>query len=120
VPPLVLVADDHSSLRTLVVSMLRRGGAWDIAEAVDGDEALNACREQEVDLAILDQRMPGRQGLEVARTLREEGFDGGLILFSAYLDGDIVDQATALRAETLPKSEIANLVDLVERLLPHP
>jgi CheY-like chemotaxis protein len=120
VPPLVLVADDHPSLRTLVVAMLRRSGEWELVEAVDGEAALAVCRGHDVDVAILDQRMPGHQGLDVARILREEGFDGGLILFSAYLDRDAEEAAAALQVATLHKSDIANLVELVERLLAPP
>jgi DNA-binding LytR/AlgR family response regulator len=66
--PRILVADDEPLLRAELVEALER--LWpeaDIATAQDGIEALRLGREWSPDVAFLDIRMPGLDGLEVAR-----------------------------------------------------
>lgn len=109
----VLVADDHASLRKLVRTLLSRATDWTIVEAVDGDEALELWKANSFDLAILDQRMPGRTGTEVARTLRDDGFSGPIVLFSAYLDPGVEDEASRLELLTVEKSDLDRLVAVV-------
>lgn len=114
----VLLADDEADIRMLVRTHLTRGSSCTVVEAADGASALDAFLEGAIDLVIVDQRMPELTGTEVARTLREEhGFDGPIVLFSAYIDADVEDIATALELVTVPKSNIRLLRDLVRELL---
>ncbi len=115
--PVILVADDHASLRALIAAMLRRADAWDVVQAVDGSEALAVCRSRTVDLAILDERMPGHNGTDVARTLRGERFRAPIVLFSAYLDPEVEEEAAELGLITLAKSDIDRLADLAHELI---
>jgi DNA-binding response OmpR family regulator len=66
----VLVVDDDQTVREVVVSYLRAAG-HEVAEAGDGEVALAAVDAQEPDLLVLDLMMPGIDGLEVCRRLRE-------------------------------------------------
>ena len=65
----VLVVDDEESIRTLVASYLRDEG-FDVVEASDGPTALRAVRGEQLDLVVLDVRMPGMDGFEVLREMR--------------------------------------------------
>ena len=65
----VLVVDDDATVREVVVDYLRAAG-HDVDEAVDGEGALDAVRDQPADLVVLDVMMPGIDGLEVCRRLR--------------------------------------------------
>lgn len=65
----VMVVDDDTTVREVVVSYLRAAG-HDVDEAGDGEGALAAMREQAADLVVLDLMMPGIDGLEVCRRLR--------------------------------------------------
>ena len=65
----VLVADDDSDIRDLVAFKLTQSG-HEVMAVEDGMAALKAAREQPVDLALLDIRMPGMSGLDVCRELR--------------------------------------------------
>ena len=67
----VLVADDDAGLLDVVTYALEREG-FDVAQATDGDEALDAARKDDFDVVVLDVMMPGRSGIDVLRELRSE------------------------------------------------
>jgi CheY-like chemotaxis protein len=70
-PVSVLVVDDHAMNRTFA-RLILEDCVQNIAEAIDGQQALQACQSQHYDLILLDLRMPGLDGLAVARRLREQ------------------------------------------------
>lgn len=84
--PVILLADDSLTIRTMVSSRLERAG-YDIELAVDGDEALALADRLDPDLFILDIEMPGRSGLEVTEQLRRDGATVPVILLTAH-DGE--------------------------------
>jgi CheY-like chemotaxis protein len=70
-PSRILVCDNEAVLRALVRDALAIGD-YDIVEARDGDESVEAAKTSEPDLIVLDMMMPGRTGLEVLEELRAE------------------------------------------------
>jgi DNA-binding response OmpR family regulator len=66
----ILVVDDDPSVRTLLTLNLAAEG-YDIATAENGDRALEYIEKTEADLVILDIMMPGRDGWEVCKTIRD-------------------------------------------------
>jgi DNA-binding response OmpR family regulator len=68
--PKALVVDDSPEILQLVASALRRDG-FEVREAASGDQALTLAREVEPDLVVLDLMMPGIDGIETCRRLRE-------------------------------------------------
>lgn len=71
----VLIADDSRVMRQIVVRTLRQAGFdWDVREAADGQEALEAVRADEPDVVLSDWNMPNMSGLELLQALRAEGF----------------------------------------------
>ncbi len=68
----VLVVDDDSTVREVVLSYLR-AEQYDVAEAADGETALTLVARERPDLVVLDVMLPGLDGLEVCRRLRKEG-----------------------------------------------
>ncbi|HEY3267228.1 MAG TPA: response regulator [Armatimonadota bacterium] len=88
----VLIADDEPIARLDLREMLESLGHSVVAEASDGDSALRLARELRPHVAILDIRMPGLDGLEVARTLAEERIAPTLIL-SAYTDQEYIERS---------------------------
>jgi DNA-binding response OmpR family regulator len=68
-PPRILLADDESSIQTLLSYPLQKDG-YEVVRASDGREALARFAEQTFDLVVLDVMMPRMDGLEVCRKLR--------------------------------------------------
>jgi two-component system KDP operon response regulator KdpE len=66
----VLIVDDEPGIRQMIGEALKREG-HESAMAKDGNEALQAAESQEFDLVITDLSMPGLEGLELVRRLRE-------------------------------------------------
>lgn len=67
-PTQVLVADDELGIRSTLADILRSEG-YGVMEAADGEEALEVLRSHTVDVALLDVRMPRRDGIDVLRAL---------------------------------------------------
>ncbi|MFB6125355.1 MAG: response regulator [Halanaeroarchaeum sp.] len=89
--PTVLVVDDEQGIRDLVGAWL--ADEYTVRTAADGEAALEAV-DDEVDLALLDRRMPGLTGDDVLATLREEGYEFPVAMITAVSpDVDIVDMA---------------------------
>lgn len=101
-------------------TQLSRAHGWRIVEAADGEEALERCRAGGIDLVVLDHRMPRRLGIDVIRALREDGNDVPVVLFSAYLDPELEEEVERAGAVSVPKSDIASLVDVTRSLLDVP
>ncbi|MCH5677705.1 response regulator [Streptomyces gilvus] len=69
-PPLrVVIADDQVLVRTGFSLILAADGIDVVAEASDGDEAIDAVRRTRPDLVLMDVRMPGTDGLEATRRI---------------------------------------------------
>jgi two-component system chemotaxis response regulator CheY len=66
----VLIADDSSTMRKIIVRSLGTMGVTDVTEAADGDEALAAFDAGNFDMILTDWNMPGKSGLEVLQTIR--------------------------------------------------
>jgi DNA-binding response OmpR family regulator len=88
-PASVLVVDDDPKIRDLLRLYLAREG-YRTLEAADGRTALEIARANRCDLVLLDVMLPGTDGLEVCRQLREEGDTPILLLTARGGDADKV------------------------------
>ena len=61
----VLVAEDEVKIREILVDFL--GDYFEVIEAKDGEEALRLFHSQQIDLALLDLMMPGKDGFSVLK-----------------------------------------------------
>jgi DNA-binding response OmpR family regulator len=118
--PLVLCADDDEDILSLVSLRLRRAG-FEVATAIDGDEAVQIARDRRPALAVLDVMMPKRTGYEVLTELRgDEALRGiKVILLSARVqEGDVARGMDAGADAYLAKPfKAQDLVSKVEELL---
>lgn len=88
----VLVVDDDHTVREVVVSYLRAHD-HEVVEAGDGESALRAMRDDPADLVVLDLMLPGIDGIEVCRRLRENG-DIPVVMLTAL--GEETDRVMGL------------------------
>src|SRR4051812_27155662 len=73
----ILVVDDEPTIREVVRKYLERDG-FAVAEAADGQSVLAYLRDNTPDLIILDIMLPGIDGLDIARQLRDPAHYAGL------------------------------------------
>ena len=92
----ILVADDERVVLFTLAEGLREAG-FEVIEARVGLQALALCQSEAPDLALLDIRMPGLDGLELARRLRDETAVP-FLFFSAYGDEAMVKRAVEIGA----------------------
>lgn len=88
----VYVAEDEAIIRLDIVETLTSMGFDVVGQAARGDVAEDEIRELEPDVAILDIKMPGRTGIEVARALTDE-LVCAVVILSAFSQRGLVDEA---------------------------
>lgn len=93
----ILLADDHSIVRTGIAAIL--GYEKDITvvgEAEDGEEAIRLAQKLSPDLVLMDLMMPGMDGVEATRTIRETLPDTKVLILTTF--GTSADVARAIAA----------------------
>jgi len=76
----VVIIDDDSDLLRLVEATLRFTAGWFVEAAGTGDEGLDIVRRLIPDVVLVDFMMPGMDGLEVCRRLRDDELTAGIPL----------------------------------------
>ncbi len=106
----VLVVEDDESLRQLIIARMRREG-FEVIEADSGSEALEVLAlssrskraHEQLDLLVMDVRMPGATGIEIARMLRAAGWTVPVVLITAFPDRELLVEAAQLGLTVLAK-----------------
>ena len=113
---ILLVDDDRPTLTALADSMRRAG--YVVSEAHAGEAALDLAKASAFDIALLDVRMPGMSGLELARCLSEQT-ELAFLFMSAHSEMDLVKDAAKYGAlgYLLKPVTVAQLVPAIEAAL---
>ena len=90
----VLIADDDPIIRLDLKQMLENLGYDVVAEAGDGQQAVQLARETNPEICILDVKMPVMDGIEAVNITTDENI-APTILLTAYSDRELVDRAKA-------------------------
>jgi DNA-binding NarL/FixJ family response regulator len=120
VPPRTLrivVADDHPSIRENLRYLLNAElGLLVVGAAKDGHDALRLVHATRPDVLVVDSDMRDLKGLQVAETLRSDGSQIGIVLYT--LDGDacIESAASGVDACVTKDSPAAVLIDAIRRV----
>ena len=88
-PARVLVVDDHEGFREVARALLEADGLHVVAEADDGETAVEAARRYLPDLVLLDVHLPDRDGFEVSRLLAGLPSPPVVVLTSSRPIGDL-------------------------------
>jgi len=95
----ILLADDEESVRNYFGQALKDEG-FSVVFACDGEEALETLKSQDIDLAVLDINMPGRDGFSVLKWLRQEKKDNlPVIILSGFGEFNRIKQGYNLEAD---------------------
>lgn len=89
----ILLADDHVLFRNSMKICLEKQGVEVIAEASDGQEALDLAKDCRPDAMVLDLNMPVKSGIEVAREIISEGLEFQPVVLTMYDDSVTVLEA---------------------------
>ena len=88
----ILIAEDETIIRLDLRELLERAGFEVVAEARDGEEAVELARSAEPDLALLDVKMPRLDGIEAARRILDERAIP-IVIVTAYGEQELVSRA---------------------------
>lgn len=104
----LVLADDHPLILSGLANLFLLEQDFEVvASCTDGVEAMRSVRRYQPDLVILDIRMPGMSGLEVARAVREEKLATRIVLLTAALAEEEMIEAVQLRVQGIVLKEMA-------------
>lgn len=114
-----LIVDDEADIRLLLFVTINNAnrGLRVVGEASSGDQALKMHADLDVDVVVLDQRMRGLSGLETAKALLAEREDLPIVLYSAYLNDVMAEEARQVGVRRcIRKGDEASLITALHEL----
>ena len=108
----ILVAEDNENIRKLIVTYLEADG-YRVFPAADGLEALKTMDSESIDLLVADIMMPGMDGYELVRSLRDSGYTLPVLMITAKDEFDDMKQGFASGTDDY----MVKPIDLDEMLL---
>lgn len=114
----ILVVDDEDALRTVLTSELE-GEGYQVASAVDGEEAIKILGTQVFDLILLDIKMPKVDGFEVLKFVKQTQPKTKVIMLTGFADLKNAIESKKLGAEDFVSKpyDLVDLLTTVERVL---
>jgi DNA-binding NarL/FixJ family response regulator len=111
-----VIADDHPAIVDAVCRFVEQEDEIElVGRAVDGERALRLIADQNPDVAVVDIRMPGVGGVEIARTLNDAGSATAVILYTGYAERGLLLEALDAGARGFLLKE-APLDDLIRAI----
>lgn len=86
--PRVLIADDQPLMRSAIRSILEADGIVVVAEAGDGQTAIDLCRLEQPDIIVMDVRMPGRDGISATASLANQSSPTRVLVLTTFDDDE--------------------------------
>ncbi len=114
-----ILLEDHKMVRQGLVALLQDAPDIEIvAEAGDGNAAIDLARTHLPDVALLDISMPGMNGLEAAQKIREVSPDTKLLFLTMYADDEYIIQALRFGGTgyVLKDADAGTLIEAVRRV----
>lgn len=115
----VLIADDHKLLAEAVGSMLTAQGGFDVVTVENYHQALAQLdQDPDVDIVLLDLKMPGMVGLDSVRSIVEKARSGKVVLFTGLVDRHFLNSSLELGVKglipkTMPLQSLNSVIQLI-------
>ncbi|MFC7682176.1 response regulator [Paenibacillus sp. GCM10028914] len=93
----VLIVDDQNGIRILLMEVFSSEG-YETYQAANGKIALDIVKKNEPDLVLLDMKIPGMDGLEILKHIKQMNPNIKVIMMTAYGELDMIKEATDLGA----------------------
>ena len=107
-PIRLVLADDHPLILNGLENLFRPEKDLEVLDrCTDGIETLKAVRKHRPDILVLDIRMPGKDGIEVAREMQKEKLPTRIVLLTAVLDERELLEAIRLGVQGIVLKEMA-------------
>ncbi|MEO6612311.1 MAG: response regulator transcription factor [Chitinophagaceae bacterium] len=116
----LLIADDHRILRDGIVSLLQSEESFQIiATAANGYEVMDLVAKKDIDVCLLDINMPGLDGIETAKLLKEKKPGIKIIMLTTYNDREIISELVHIGVSgyLLKNSDREELVEAVHKVM---
>lgn len=120
-PITILTADDHPLIRDGLAAVLRaESGLQVVAEAANGEEAIEAYERLHPDIVLMDLRMPVMDGLSATRAILAEDPNARIIVLTTYDGDEDIHRALAAGArgyllKDMMRTELLNVIRAVHR-----
>lgn len=94
----ILIVDDATFMRTMIIDNLKEAGYTDFVEAIDGEDAVAKFIEDKPELVILDISMPKKDGIQALREIKQLDPGAKVVMCSAMGQESMVIEAVKLGA----------------------
>ncbi|MFC3886394.1 response regulator [Bacillus songklensis] len=95
----ILIVDDQFGIRILLTEVLQKEG-YQTFQAANGFQAIDIAKQNAPDLVLLDMKIPGMDGIEILKRLKEHDQSIKVIIMTAYGELDMIQEAKDLGALT--------------------
>lgn len=112
----VLIADDHPLFRQGIKQILElENDITVVAQAANGDEAVRLTREHKPDVILMDINMPGSNGLQAIKEIKDENINSKIIVLTIHEDREYLIKTIQMGAEgyVLKDAEPSVLIDAI-------
>lgn len=93
----ILIVDDQFGIRILLNEVLQKEG-YETFQAANGVQAIQIVNEHSPDLVLLDMKIPGMDGIEILKRIKEIDKDIRVFIMTAYGELDMIQKAKDLGA----------------------
>ena len=91
-PIAVLLVDDEDRFRATTTATLKRRG-FEVHAASSGEEAIEELQEKDIDVVVLDIKMPGMNGVETLQAIQQLNPQATCVMITGFASSDLVDES---------------------------
>lgn len=110
----ILIVDDQEGIRLLLDEVFK-SEQYEPYLAANGIEALKLVKEVEIDCVLLDLRIPGMDGLEIIRRIKEVNDTIPIFMMTAFAEQETIDTANELGVEKYFTKPF-NILDVIQQV----